>query len=273
VSGVRWADAEIDALKAAYENARLAQDIDLSGLAVKLGRHKTNISRKARSLGLTLKSRKRVEAWKVYRKHETPEARKAAIVAGTKRYQAEHGHPRGALGMRHSAETKAVLGQKGREWWASRTQTEKDDFVYSRVRRRREQGVPFANPRGSWKAGWREIGDRRVFFRSRWEANYGRYLEWLRGLGQIADWEHEAETFWFDGIKRGCVSYLPDFKVTNLGGTVEWHEVKGWMDARSKTVIRRMAKYHPTVKLVVVEEKGYREIARKVGSLIPGWET
>lgn len=128
------------------------------------------------------------------------------------------------------------------------------------------------NKRGRWKASWHEFGGKRNYFRSRWESNYGRYLQWLKKHGEIADWEHEPDTFWFEGIKRGCVSYLPDFKVTNNDGSIEYHEVKGYMDAKSKTKIKRMAKYHPDVKLVVIDKKPYKEIQRKVGRFVSGWE-
>jgi hypothetical protein len=125
----------------------------------------------------------------------------------------------------------------------------------------------------SWKAGWREIGGKRNYYRSRWEANYARYLQWLQDRGEIIGWEHEPETFWFDGIKRGCVSYLPDFRVIERNGTVEYHEVKGWMDERSLTKIRRMAKYHPAVVLIVIDAPQYRAIARDAAVLIDGWES
>jgi predicted nuclease of restriction endonuclease-like RecB superfamily len=124
----------------------------------------------------------------------------------------------------------------------------------------------------SWKAGWREIGGQRIYCRSRWEANYARYLEWLRARGEIKKWEHEPITFWFDAIKRGTRSYLPDFRVTENGGAVIFHEVKGWMDAASKTKIKRMAKYHPSVKLIVIDSKCYKAIAKQIGRTIPGWE-
>lgn len=124
----------------------------------------------------------------------------------------------------------------------------------------------------SWKAGWRDFGGIRKYYRSRWEANYARYLQWLKEHGQIASWEHEPTTFWFAGIKRGCVSYLPDFRVIEMSGSVAYHEVKGWMDDRSKTKIKRMAKYHPTVKLIVIEAKAYKEIERKMAAIITGWE-
>jgi len=124
----------------------------------------------------------------------------------------------------------------------------------------------------SWKAGWAEVGGQRFYARSRWEANYARYLEFLRTNGEILKWEHEPETFWFAGIKRGCVSYLPDFRVTLRNGEIEYHEVKGWMDAASKTKIRRMAKYHPSVRLVVIDGARYRAISKTACRIVRGWE-
>jgi len=128
------------------------------------------------------------------------------------------------------------------------------------------------NFRGSWKAGWREIGGKRIYARSRWEANYARYLEFLKKHNQLAEWEHEPETFWFEKIKRGCRSYLPDFRVTHIAGNIEYHEVKGWMDDRSKTKIRRMAKYHPAVTLIVRDSTWFKANRLRLRGLITGWE-
>lgn len=127
--------------------------------------------------------------------------------------------------------------------------------------------------KSNWKAGWREIGGKRKYYRSRWEANYARYLQFLLEKGQIKNWEHENKTFWFEGIKRGCVSYLPDFEVTENNGFRVYHEVKGWMDSKSKTKLNRMRIYHPTVPLVVIGRKTYNEIERKIAPLIPEWES
>jgi hypothetical protein len=253
--------------------ASLSPQIDLAGLALRLGRDKTNVCRKAKELGLTQQSRKKVATLKSAPKFSTSEERRAFQSALQASRIAEHGHPRGSLGLKHSAETIQKISLKSKLRWASMSQEQRDDLVLKRVKAKRDAGVPFANPRGSWKAAWREIGGKRCFFRSRWEANYARYLEWLKSIGQIAEWEHEAKTFWFEGIKRGCVSYLPDFKVTECNGKVQWHEVKGWMDARSKTTIARMGRYHPQEVLVVVREKQYRDIERKVSTLIVGWES
>ena len=60
--------------------------------------------------------------------------------------------------------------------------------------------------------------------------------------GEILKWEYEPETFWFEKIKRGVRTYTPDFKVTEKDGSIIFHEVKGYMDARSKTKLKRMKK-------------------------------
>ena len=124
----------------------------------------------------------------------------------------------------------------------------------------------------AWKQGWREFGGKRNYYRSRWEANYGRYLQLLKESGNIKDWEHEPDTFWFEEIRRGTRSYLPDFKVTSNDGSICYHEVKGWMDAKSKTKLKRMAKYHPAVELKLIDSKAYRHLKKKVSKLVNGWE-
>ena len=125
---------------------------------------------------------------------------------------------------------------------------------------------------GSWKSGWREIGGKRIYARSRWEANYARYLQWLKERSEIIEWEHEPETFWFEAIKRGSRSYLPDFRVTIKSGEVEFHEVKGWMDRRSRTKLKRMKKYHPTVSVRVIDSGWFRTNRVTLQGIIPEWE-
>lgn len=97
------------------------------------------------------------------------------------------------------------------------------------------------------------------------EANYARYLTFTG-----VEWDYEPKTFWFEGLRRGAVSYTPDFYLPSSG---EYIETKGWMDAKSKTKLRRMKKYHPDVVVRVVEYPAYRAIARQVRHLIPGWES
>lgn len=107
-----------------------------------------------------------------------------------------------------------------------------------------------------------------VFFRSKWEANYALYLDFLIKQNQILSWEYETDKFVFDKIKFGTRSYTPDFKITNSGGSIEYHEIKGYMDSRSKTKLKRMSKYYPNIKLVLVERKTYMDIIKKLKGVI-----
>ena len=111
-----------------------------------------------------------------------------------------------------------------------------------------------------------------LYVRSSWEANYARYLKWLQSIGEIQKWEFEPEEFEFP-LKRGTRFYLPDFKITNNDGSIEYHEIKGWMDKKSATKLKRMAKYHPDVKLILVDKDAYYAIAKQVKNFIPYWES
>lgn len=110
--------------------------------------------------------------------------------------------------------------------------------------------------------GWYLIGGKKHYYKSMWEVNYARYLEWLKVAGEILDWEYEPEIFWFEKIKRGTNNYTPDFKIYNKDETTEFHEVKGYMDAKSATKIKRMAKYHPDTKLLVIEKDAYKSVIK-----------
>lgn len=126
-------------------------------------------------------------------------------------------------------------------------------------------------PHPTGKGGKRpDLGD--VYFRSRWEANWARYLNWLISIGEIASWSFEPDTFEFKKIKKGTKFYTPDFKVTNKDGSIEYHEIKGWLTQKGKTQLKRMAKYYPEIKIVLVRKDYYRSVANKVSALIPNWE-
>lgn len=196
--------------------------------------------------------------------------RRQKISKVTKEYIAKNGHPKGALGLKHSKETKLAISKKSMQMWKNMSEEKRDE--YSKRASIAGNKTVMNRLNASWKQGWREIGGINKYYRSRWEANYARYLEWLKKNNQILKWEHEPQTFWFDGIKRGCMSYLPDFRITELDERIVFHEVKGWMDDRSKTKIKRMAIYHPDVKLIVIDGKGYKSIEKKIKPLILDWE-
>jgi len=113
------------------------------------------------------------------------------------------------------------------------------------------------------KKGWREVADgNKYYFRSGWEMNYAKYLDFLVKNKEIIKWEYEPDTFWFEKIKRGVRSYLPDFKVYENNGKIAYHEVKGFMDSKSKTKLSRMKKYYPDIKMELIDEKRYNAIKK-----------
>lgn len=119
---------------------------------------------------------------------------------------------------------------------------------------------------------WFEIGGKRFYSRSKLERNYARYLEFLKAADMIKDWEHEPETFWFEGIKRGTNNYKPDFKVTNLNDTFYFIETKGRVTSKDRVKFRRMKKYHPDVDLRLVMMKDFRKnVILKLRGLVT-WE-
>jgi len=107
--------------------------------------------------------------------------------------------------------------------------------------------------------GWQVIGGRRIYFRSGWEYKFAKHLEFLKVNGIVKRWEYEPETFWFETIKRGVRSYLPDFKVIENDGTHYWVEVKGYMDPKSGTKIRRFRKYYPNENLKIIDGKWFKK--------------
>lgn len=131
-----------------------------------------------------------------------------------------------------------------------------------------------------------------MFLRSSWEANVYRLLIIDPNL-KLVEYEPTDFTFWQFGIKKGTVSYTPDFKITYQDGSYQWIEVKGgFLKSTDKTKIRRFKKYYPEEfdKLVAVtpgltsktalffKETGveirwvYPELNKEYKKVIPNWE-
>lgn len=119
------------------------------------------------------------------------------------------------------------------------------------------------------KAGWLTIAGKPIYFRSKWESQYAHHLEFLKTQGIITSWEHEPHTFWFESIKRGVRSYLPDFKVTQPDGSHYWVEVKGYMDSKSLTKIKRLKKYYPNEKIYIADKAWFQKNRILVKNILP----
>jgi hypothetical protein len=124
----------------------------------------------------------------------------------------------------------------------------------------------------NYSSGWRVVGGKRIYFRSRREYNYSLFLQWKLERGEIISFEHEPETFWFEGIRRGTCSYLPDFKIKQKDESIVYCEVKGFMDSKSKTKLKRMAKYHPHIKIFLAGDSWFKANEKRLSQLIPHWE-
>jgi transposase len=181
-------------------------------------------------------------------------------------------HPKGYLGHTHGEEARAKISKTSKAAWANpNSKLNSDEVAQKRsdnlMRRQNENRIQNYSRCAAGKRA--DLGD--YYFRSAWEANYARYLNWLKANGEIADWKYEPDTFWFEAIRRGTRSYKPDFKIFHRDGTFYYIEIKGWMDAKSQTKLKRMAKYHPHVKIELVQRKDYLALRRCV-EFIPLWE-
>lgn len=122
--------------------------------------------------------------------------------------------------------------------------------------------------------GWVTVGGKKCYLKSIWENNFCHYLEWLKVNGKIKDWEYEPRIFEFpkDAYKAGPFYYAPDFLVTELDGSQEWFEVKGYLTGASKTKHKRFKKHYPKEKITLIMQHEMQQIG-KYRKLIPGWMT
>lgn len=265
----KWSPDDVLVLKSGYERFKLQGYTRISELAKLLGRTCASVVSKAGKLGirpseLNLKS----SAPKIKNVRTVEEIEAANKLRSLKQaaWHLKNQHPMLGKEVPQSVRDKISKANKGREV--------PREITFRQLKTKLKKYGTLAPPRNgtTWKAAWRTIGGIRKFYRSRWEANYARYLEWQKQNEIIKEWKHECETFWFESILRGCVSYLPDFKVTTNSDLIEYHEVKGWMDAASKTKIKRMAKYHPNINLRIFDSAWYKSNAPKLSKIIKGWE-
>lgn len=272
-----WNLEDLAELVSAYAIDKPAVEVNLDSLAAKFGRHKSNVSRKARALGLTNQNRPMVRpedliiripmfSSNAERSAHQSNIVKARIIA--------QGHPRGALGMKHSEASKLKMASAIKKAWADPESKFNSEAHKQQASDRMVQRI--AN--GEMNAGYsRTRGGKRadlncMYFRSAWEANYARYLNHLKSIGEISGWLYEAKTFVFTEIQRGTRAYTPDFKVLTDGGH-EWHEVKGWMDQKSKEKLALMKQFFPDEKLLVIDAIWFRSANKSDFHInLAGWE-
>lgn len=265
---IPWETRDDEIIRAAYNLSREHRiPLNAQKLAESLGRSVAGIYCRANELGICFergKYPKRKPKVRLSEATMTDQERSEFRSRKSKEWHATHTHPLLGKPVTDSVREKISLANKGRK--------PSPESVLRGLQTRVANGTMVPNRRaGSWKSGWREVGGKRFYARSKWEANYARYLEFQKQHGLILEWKYEPKTFWFLEIKRGSRSYLPDFEVTTING-VEYHEVKGWMDRRSITKLKRMAKYYPDVPVVLKDSGWFRDNTIRLRTLIQGWE-
>ena len=89
-------------------------------------------------------------------------------------------------------------------------------------------------------------------FKSKFEYRYAQYLEILRTQGHPNDkWFYESTTYTFQQETRGAKVYTPDFRVWTNDKLI-LHETKGMLSGSDVTKFKRMAKYYPGVKIILI---------------------
>lgn len=299
-NGHNYTSDEIKEIITAYDinknNGKTGWLLDLSR---KLGRSAPNISRYAKEKGLTnfyrhkpvtkygnrikciecgelfLRVKKESQARMCSLKCESNHRNKSRVKAmATMKRNGTHV---GMTGKHHTEEYRKQLSIRIKKDWAN----PESAYHSQEVKDKRSKSMSITmvariknQPSSIYSRttkGWREIGDKRFFFRSKWEMNVAYYIEWLKMNKQIIDWSYEEDTFWFEKIRRGVRSYTPDFKITENDGSIKYTEVKGWMDDKSKTKLKRMAKYYPKIKIELIGEAEYKLLKSQVGRLC-NWE-
>jgi hypothetical protein len=186
-------------------------------------------------------------------------------------------HPKGMLNKKHSIETKAELSKIVINRWkdpnsvfnTKEYRQKKSDYMSKFQSNRADVQNNFTKGK---KGYYPSKCGKSIFMRSSWELNYACYLDLLIDKGLIHKWEYEVDTFWFEKIKRGTRSYKPDFKVFTSENEFEYHEVKGWMDDKSKTKLNRMRIYYPKINIILIGQKEYNRIKKEYSDFLVNWD-
>lgn len=256
----KFSEEEKEKLIQVYRKGFKKGDGVLENLSKELNRTKQFLCRQAKKLGLTNKNR------------SCNNDLCHTMSFNTKNFINKFGHNRGMLGKHHSKYFKEKISSFHKRRWESIPQEEKLAIILNRVLKSK---ISNNREKCSWKSGWRTIGGVKNYYRSKWEANYARYLQALKENGIILSWEHEPDSFLLYSQKGNPMKYVPDFKVFRKVDDkiyYNYHEVKGWNDERSKSKISEFKKMYGDSFLNVIYASEYNKIKKEVSNQIEGWE-
>ena len=247
----KWTDEQLQILRVAY-NIKDTETLNINELAKHLGKDKTNVCRKAKELGLsTNRFRKR--------SNEMNELMGERM----KTWIHVNGHPTGyrelrmclacgkMMELQHSAKNKTCSRS------CAATLRMRSEHIFSRCN------------------SGRRIDLNNQFFRSAYEANYARYLNYVtaNSLFNIVSWQYEPDTFKFSKVSDSPKQYTPDFKVFYGNYHCAYHEVKGWDYPKGIKARERFNKYYPNLELILIGEDFFANAVNNgLSKLIPNWE-
>ena len=109
------------------------------------------------------------------------------------------------------------------------------------------------------KAGIRLDIDPKIYFFSRWEANYARILN----LKKIK-WIHQPQRF-----KLSTQYYTPDFYLPKTGTYIE---IKNFLAEYSQKRDQDFRRLYPKEKLILILKVDYKKLEKKYAPIIKEWE-
>ena len=153
---------------------------------------------------------------------------------------------------------KKALDRKKRLAELGRMKIGKNNPMYGRFGEKNPHfGKPALHGKHSFK---KDLGHH---CRSKWEANYARYLLWTN-----KKYMYEPKIFEIKLPNGEKGTYTPDFLVENN----EWHELKGW---ETRSILKKwqiFQEQYPNEKFVFIDRKKYKEIERLYKYIVPNWE-
>lgn len=246
----RWTKQQLNILRQSYSD-NPSNTLHINQLVNIIGKPKTSISGKAKRMGLTTNR---------YRKRD--KIMRLAISKRQKEWHKTHEHP-------NKAEMQIrVCPACGMFFEAIPSDNRKYCSTKCSYNRTQVYG----------HQGYAKIGIRadlnNQYFRSRWEANYARYLNYLISIGEpILKWEYEPERFNFSKVRTKPYYYTPDFCIIFTDNHREYHEIKGWDYGNGQKARRRFRKYFPQHRLILRNKVWYSSLFKKgVDKVIPNWE-
>lgn len=247
----KWTNEQLSILREAYSVGG-NEPLNINELSAKLNRTKSNVCRKARELGLVTS-----------RKRDKPEYAKQ-LYSDCKKLQLQK------YGWKHGYRELRQCQCCGRMMELPHSHPNKtcSRSCAAKLRMRGEHIFSRCN-------FGRRIDLNNQFFRSTYEANYARYLNYViaNSLLRIISWQYEPDTFKFPKATDTPKQYTPDFKVFYENYHCQYHEVKGWDYPKGIKAREKFSKYFPKLKLILIGEDFFANAVKDgLSKLIPNWE-